>query len=187
MYPLDSPARHRREPSTRRRIAGAVTLLVVLAVIAGFGVFGGILLGGHSGQARVLDEVPFSLRLAGWAVYAVPVAGLLMLVAPTRSRVVRVLALLLLIPGLVAAVAMSRPRGMSAAEWEAALGEPAFVDAASVTAWALLAVFVLWAVALVVMFATTARVDDLIARARRSSLVFGPLAVAASLAAAIVL
>ncbi len=183
MYPLDSPARHRREPTTRRRVRGAVTLLVVLALVAGVGVFGGTLL---SGQARLWAEVPVDPRLLAWGGYAVLLAGLLLLAAPTRSRFVRVLALLLLVPGLAGAVAMSRPRGTTPSEWEATLGAPGLVDAASATAWALLGVFAVWAVALVVMMASTARFDDLVARARRSSIVFGPLAITASLAAAIV-
>ncbi len=183
MYPLDSPARHRRQPSTKQRIRGAVVLLGLLAVIAGFGVFGGTLLGGHFGQARILEEIPFSLRLAGWAMYAVPVAGACCLILPTQSRLVRSLAFLLLVPGVVAAVAMSRPRGMTTAEWKAALDAPAFVDAAQATTLTLAAVVVVWAVALAVMLATTARFDDLVARARRSSIWFGPLALTASFAA----
>ncbi|WP_117211030.1 hypothetical protein [Allorhizocola rhizosphaerae] len=182
MYPLDSPARHRREPSTRQRIRGAVVLLVLLAVVAGLGVFGGTFLSRH---AELWAALPVDPRLLAWAGYAVPLAGLILLAAPTRSRVVRVLALLLLVPGLAGAVAMSRPRGMTTAEWEAMLGAPGLADAASATAWALLGVFVVWAVALVVMMASTAQFDDLIARARRSALVFGPLAITASLAAAI--
>lgn len=144
--------------------------------------FGGTLLGGLTTQARVLTFVPD--WIAGWAMYAIPAAGLFGLLQPSRSRIVRALAILLLIIGLPAALIMSKPRGMSSAEWQWLLGSDSFVTAAQATGQALLAALVLWAVALTVMLTTTRSFDDLVARARRSVLWAAPLALAASLAAA---
>lgn len=198
MYPLamQSGARHRRELSTRQRVRAAAIVLMVLALIAAFGVFGGTVLGGESGQARVLKTIsdgPISLRIAGWALYAVPVAGLFGLIMPTRSRLIRLFSLLLLVPGIVAMVAMSKPRGMSNADWKAALATDgvdvaAFVESVQMTSYALMAILLLWAMisALGVALARRATFDDLVAKVRRSAFWVAPLTIGGSLAAVLV-
>lgn len=192
MYPLmlRAGARHRREPSVRQRIRAAITVLAALALIAGFGIFGGTLLGGVSGQARVLKaigESPISLPLAGWALCAIPIAGLFGLLMPTQSRLVRLASLLLLIPGGLAMVAMSKPRGLDTAEWRLMLevggaDASAFLHAVEITSYTLMGTLFVWALISAVTMATTRRkpFDDLWTTVRRSAFLVAPLALTAS-------
>lgn len=198
MYPLalQPNARHRREPTTRQRIRAAAIVLLALALIAAFGVFGGTLLGGESGQARVLktiSEWPVSMRIAGWVLYAIPITGLFGLVMPTRSRLVRLFSLVILVPGIIAMVAMSKPRGMSNSDWQVALTTDgvdvaSFLASVQMTSYVLMAVLLLWVMvsALAVALARQTGFEDMLVKVRRSAFWVAPLAVGASLAATLV-
>jgi hypothetical protein len=184
MYPLVMPAnaRHRREPSVRQRIRGSLALLAVLVVIAAFGVFGTSLAGAEDWQARIIAAAPVSPRVLGWATYAIPLAGLFGLLAPTRLGVVRaVLSLLVLVPGLALMAVMSKPRGIEAAQWAI---DPAFASAQEVTTYAMAGALFLWAIVAVVVIAVR-RVDDVLLKVRRSILWAGPLCILVSLGLAV--
>lgn len=134
--------------------------------------------------------MPVSLSLAGWILCAVPVAGLFGLVMPTRSRIIRLLSSTLLITGLVAMVAMSKPRGIDSADWRLMLAidgvdATAFLRAVEISSYTVMAALLLWALVAAVILASSRRtnLDDLWVGVRRSALLVGPLAIAASFAA----
>jgi hypothetical protein len=186
MYPLvtQANARHRREPSVRQRVRASLVILAALTLIAAFGVFGASVLGGQSLQARVLNAVPVPDRVFGWAVYALPLTGLFGLLAPTRLRLLRIaLSLLLLVPGVLLMVMMSRPRGVQESEWAVA---PEFAHAQSVSAYALLIALLAWAMVATVVV-TMGRFADAALKVRRTVLWAGPLTIGGSLVAALAL
>lgn len=167
-----------------------MTALIALALIAGFGVFGGTLLGGVSGQAKALQALPVSLSLAGWALCAVPAAGLFGLVMPFNSRIIRLLSGTLLALGILATMALSKPRGMDNTTWRTALTDSgvdpaAFLHAMTVTTSVLFGTALLWALVAAIAAASTRRtdLDELWAAVQRSAFWVGPLAIAASYAA----
>ena len=180
MYPLvmSANARHRREPSVRQRIRGSMGVLLALALIAAFGVFGSRLVHGESWQGSIIAAAPVSPRILGWATFAVPLAGLFGLLAPTRWGVLRaVLSLMVLVPGLALMAVMSKPRGVLASQWAI---DPAFAKAQEVTTYAVAGALFLWAIVAVVVIALR-RVDDVALKLRRSILWAGPLCILASL------
>lgn len=180
MYPLAVPAnaRHRREPSVRQRIRGSLWLLAAIALIAAFGIFGGTVAGGQSLQTSLIAAAPVPPRVFGWVTCALPVAGLLGLLAPTPWRVLRAaLSLLLLVPGVVLMALMSKPRGIDASEWAV---DAAFAQAQSVTTYVLAAAAFVWAIAATIVVAAR-RPNDVVLKLRRSILWAGPLTIAASL------
>ena len=182
MYPLVIPAnaRHRREPSVRQRVRGSIGVLLALALIAAFGVFGAGLAGADQWQARIIEAAPVSPRILGWATYVVPLAGLFVLLAPTRWGVLRaVLSLMVLVPGLALTSVMSKPRGVLVSQWAI---DPAFAKAQEVTTYALAGALFLWAIVAVVVIALR-RVEDVALKLRRSILWAGPLCILASLGA----
>lgn len=184
MYSLVTPAhaRHRREPSVRQRIRGSIGLLVVLALIAAFGIFGSGLTGGQAWQASVIESAPVPPRVFGWATYAVPLAGVFGLVAPTRVGVLRVaVSILLLVPSVALMTAMSRPRGIAASQWAV---DPAFARAQEVTSYTLMAALLLWAFVAVIVICVR-RTEDAALKVRRTILWAGPLTIFASLAVAL--
>lgn len=184
MYPLVIPAnaRHRREPSVRQRIRSAFGLLVLLALIAAFGVFGAGVVGGEHWQARIIEAAPVPPRVLGWAVYAVPLAGLFGLLAPSRWGALRaILSLLLLVPGIALMAVMSKPRGESV--W---VIDPAFARAQEVTAYALAGGLFLWAIVAVIVIGAR-RVEDGKLTVRRSILWAGPLTLVTSLGIALLI
>lgn len=181
MYPLvmSANARHRREPSVRQRIRGSIRLLVLLAVIAAFGIFGAGLAGGEVRQASILEAVPVSPTIFGWATYAVPLFGLFLLLVPSRLGVLRVVfALLVLVPGAALMAVMSKPRGIEASQWAI---DPVFARAQEVTSYALMGALFLWAFVAVIVIAVR-RVEDVSLAVRRSILLAGPLTIGASFA-----
>lgn len=186
MYPLVIPAnaRHRREPSVRQRIRGSMGVLLALALIAAFGVFGTGLAGAEQWQARILEAAPVSPRVLGWATFAVPLAGLFALLAPTRWGVLRaLLSLMVLVPGLALMAVMSKPRGVLASQWAI---DPGFAKAQEVTTYALAGALFLWAFVAVVVIAVR-RVDDVALKLRRSILWAGPMCILASLGVVVTL
>jgi len=184
MYPLvmRANARHRREPSVRQRLRASIGLLALLALIAAFGVFGAGLPGADEWQARIMAEAPVSPRVLGWATYAVPLAGLFALLAPTRWGALRaILSLLVLVPGLALMTVMSKPRGILASQWAI---DPAFARAQEVTTYALAGALFLWVIVAVVVIGAR-RVEDGLLSFRRSIRWAGPLCILASLGLAL--
>ncbi|HZM79524.1 MAG TPA: hypothetical protein VFC19_27655 [Candidatus Limnocylindrales bacterium] len=177
-------ARHRREPSVRQRIRASIGLLVLLALIAAFGVFGSGSVGGESWQASIVAAAPVPPRVLGWAIYAVPLAGLFGLLAPSRWGVLRaVLSLFVFVPGLALMAVMSKPRGMLASQWAI---DPAFARAQEVTTYALAGALFLWAIVAVIVIGVR-RVEEVLLTVRRSVLWAGPLTIVTSLGLAIII
>jgi len=153
-------------------------VLLALALIAAFGVFGASLAGAEQWQARIIEAAPVSPRILGWATYVVPLAGLFALLAPTRWGVLRAaLSLTVLVPGVALIAVMSKPRGVLDSQWAI---DPAFAKAQEVTTYALAGALFLWAMVTVVVIALR-RFDDVAFKVRRSILWAGPLCILASL------
>lgn len=185
MHPLilETAARHRRALSTRQRVRIALTVLIAVGAVAAAGVFGADI----PTQKKTLSWLTahtIPLGFAGWAMYAVPLLGLVVLTGPARSAIIRCGGYLLLLPGLAGLAVMSRPRGMPEAEWHTALGAGAadFIPAARLSGYTLLAVFGCWAVfsALRFIAGRPGPIEDTLIKLRRSAFRSTLIALAAS-------
>jgi hypothetical protein len=166
---LQARARHRREPSVRQRIRASIGILAALAVIAAFGVLSGTVPGGQTWRAEVFEIAP--PWLVAWLSCALPLAGGLGLIAPSRLPRTRIAVSRVV---LLAGAAMSRPGGADAR----------FAEAQTATAYAVLACLLLWAIGATLVLAM-GRTHEVLFRLRRSVLWAGPLTLALGFAAAL--